>query len=152
MTDSIWDPSNVREPSPDSIKDTLLGLQRGTWQTCLLRGLIQQLMETDPDIHSPTSGGVQEFLWKSKGFSCVSWRGQRYHNLGQWKHTETGLTTMQHVGAGPKSPIFMANVQLDLPIGLLVSVIGVILVCSLPLDPVLPTWTYWLGISWRRYA
>jgi hypothetical protein len=58
MIDPTWDPFQGKEPTTDTINDTLLCLQTGgTLHNCLLRGFIQQLIETDAETCSQTLRG-----------------------------------------------------------------------------------------------
>jgi hypothetical protein len=49
MIGPTWDPPHVREPTPDTINDTLLCLHAVSWDNCHLRSFIQQLVETDAE-------------------------------------------------------------------------------------------------------
>jgi hypothetical protein len=60
-------PTQWKKTIPDSINYTLLALQTGAYQNGHLRGSIQQLAETDAEIHSQTSDGTLGILWKSWG-------------------------------------------------------------------------------------
>ena len=76
MTDLTWDPSHGREPTLDTIDDILLCLQIGALHN-FLRGLIQQFMETDAEIHSQTSGEALQVMWKSGRYDWASQSGKR---------------------------------------------------------------------------
>ena len=62
-TRSPSNPSHGREPTPDTVNDTLLCLKTA-WHNCTLRGFIQQLTETNSDTHSQTLGGAWRIFWK----------------------------------------------------------------------------------------
>lgn len=59
--------SNPSKPTPDSINDTLLWFQTGALYNSLLRGFIQQPMETGAENLSQTLGRTQGVLGKSEG-------------------------------------------------------------------------------------
>lgn len=53
------DPPNRKEPTLDTVNDTLLRLQTGAEHNCLLRDFIQLLLlKTDAETYSQTIGGA----------------------------------------------------------------------------------------------
>lgn len=60
MTAPNSDLVSGQEPNPNTINDTLLCLQTGTFHNCLLRGSTQQPLERDAETHTQTLGEAQE--------------------------------------------------------------------------------------------
>jgi hypothetical protein len=59
MTGPTSDPPSGKDTILDTFIGTLLCLQTGAQNNCLLTGIIQQLMETDTGTHHQTSGSAQ---------------------------------------------------------------------------------------------
>jgi hypothetical protein len=96
-----------QEPIPDTINDTLLCLQTGSWHNCPLRSSTQQLTKIDAETCSQTldksSGSHVEPVWERiKGPGEDRNSRESSINLDPWGLLETEPPTKEHTWAGPR--------------------------------------------------
>ena len=104
-------PIHGQAPVPDTINDSLLCLQIGTWHNCPLRGSTQQWTKIDADTNSQILDRGQELLWKSwgriegpEGDRNSTGRKTQQTNLDPQELSKTEPLTKELPWAGPSPP------------------------------------------------
>jgi hypothetical protein len=140
MIAPTWDTPHGRESTPDN---SLLCLQTGTKHNCVLRGFIQQQMETDSETHSQISGRALNSHGKVRDRSEQArevkdtTRRPRVNCPGTMRAHRVWATNQRAGRSWNSIPYtFVAKVQLGLHVDPITSgVEGCLGLCSLPLDP-----------------
>ena len=107
MTKSTCEPSHVREPTPDTINDSLLCLQTVNLNVYLLRCFFYQQMNQMQRLRAKHQAEVRESCRKVGDGIKRFGGGQGYRKVNKpWLMRLTGikLPNKEHVGAGPSEP------------------------------------------------